>query len=134
MLAHHSAVSIAHQAFQALFRSRRRTAKAREEKIRLFNLPADVNHDQQIVTIRCQHLLEFALEVMDALVEFMDLLHGPGPFEVWTPDLWSGMSFHDRYVHHKVLEAYNSQMREICSNPKRYKEEFGSSTKTNAPN
>src|SRR5438552_7207922 len=84
MLAHHSAVSIAHQAFQALFRSRRRTAKAREEKIRLFNLPADVNHDQQIVTIRCQHLLEFALEVMDALVEFMDLLHGPGPFEVWT--------------------------------------------------
>lgn len=63
-----------------------------------------------------------------------DLGRREGPFEVWSPARFSGMSFQDNYADRKVLEAYNKQMREIYSNPEHYREEFGSSMKTNAQN
>jgi hypothetical protein len=54
-----------------------------------------------------------------------------GPFEVWTPDLWAGMSSQGRYAQRRLLEAYNHQMHEIHSNLKRYKTELGLSSSTN---
>src|SRR5436190_7735954 len=78
MLANHTAVSIANKAFEALFRSIRGAAEAREKELRIVDLPASVNHYQQFVTIGGQHLLELAFEVTDALIELVDILNGRG--------------------------------------------------------
>src|SRR5437867_6970441 len=113
MFAYHSAVSVADQSLQALLRSRNRAAKTREEKLRLINLPAHINHYEQIVAVGSQHLLEFALEIVDAVVEFVNLLHWPGQLEIrsrlgdWPRRPAEGG--HDRYFGGTHLKSKEQQ-------------------------
>src|ERR1043165_900758 len=72
---------MAQEPAHTLFGLAGRTTKAPEKKLRVLNLPAHVNHNQQIVFVGGQPLLELALQIVDAVIEFVLLLDWPREFD-----------------------------------------------------
>src|SRR5207247_9964493 len=106
---HYSAVSIEDESFEAFFRPISRTTEAGKKELRIVDLPPGVNHNQQIVTIGGQHLLELAFEIPDALVELVNVLDGRGPLKLqsWLLNGPRGLakSSHHRHFGRAHLEG-----------------------------
>src|SRR6266404_1357167 len=85
------ALGITQQTFQGAFgpedrapvRVRNRPAgKFREKSLRITDLPAHINHRQQVIMIGRQGLIELVIKILYPLVEPVNPLDRPGPFEV----------------------------------------------------
>src|SRR5688572_25411574 len=82
MPADHAAVGVANEALEAFLGLAGVAIEPGEKHGRIINLPADIHHDEEVVAVGGQHLLELAFEVVNALVELVDRLDGPRPAEV----------------------------------------------------
>src|SRR5262249_43593621 len=72
-----------HESAQSLLRfNDGAAAKLREKRLRLFNFPANIRRNQQDVLVGQFRFLEFAFEVLDALIELIDAFDRPRPTEM----------------------------------------------------
>src|SRR5258705_9367395 len=113
MAPHHPGVRAAHQPFERFFKFQCRVLKTREELRRLRNVPARIHFDQQAVPVGGKRLLELAFEIVNALVEFIDLLYWTWPAQVGTGIRllirWPPKSGHDRNLRRAHLEEKQQQ-------------------------
>ena len=80
MLSDDAVFCIAHQAFKRLLGAGHvALRKAFDENFRVSHAPADEDADNQTASVGGRGLLEFALEVLHAVVEAINLLHRPEP-------------------------------------------------------
>src|ERR1017187_2134814 len=83
MSADHGAFGAAQHAFKHALGGHGRTAgEFREERLCVGNLPANINHHEQIIVVGRKTLAESVLEILHALIKFIDFLHRPWPFEI----------------------------------------------------
>src|SRR5256885_15786107 len=69
-------------------------ARESREKVRHFsNFPADVNRGDEVKTVASESLGGFVFEILNALIELIDFLDRPRPFdfEAWLDDLVLGL-------------------------------------------
>src|SRR5678815_812090 len=78
MLADNPAVGVADESFEAFAGKENGFTEALEINFRVTDVPADIDHDEEVVTVRSQDLLELALKILHALVKLVNGLNRPG--------------------------------------------------------